>query len=202
MKVVNVPQVQVVENTIEIPQLQTMEKIFDIPDIQSVQSTQTSESLDIITPAPKEFVEAVLHEIYEELCRDDLEEVCYVARMNRKRLWRSVWHGCSTPSDASKSERSWRRLSKCLCYGGEFDEMKRTRAYCGMFDDEDDIFVRCQGPDCSLRSADFELPGCSRTLRGCFGSLRRCTVAELSMVPPAKLVTVIGVEVSDSAVFG
>ena len=69
--------------------------------------------------------------------------------------------GRSTPSDASKSERPWRRLSKCLCYEEEFDEMKRTCAYCGMFEDEDDILVRCQGPNCSLRSADYELPGCS-----------------------------------------
>ena len=35
---------------------------------------QTFESLDVITPAPMEFVEAALHEIDEELCRDDLEE--------------------------------------------------------------------------------------------------------------------------------
>ena len=46
--------------------------------------------------------------------------------------------------------------------------MKRTCAYCGMFDDDDDILVRCQGPDCSLRSADYEIPG---------------AVEELSMVP-------------------
>ena len=37
--------------------------------------------------------------------------------------------------------------------------MKRTCAYCGMFEDEDDILVCCQGPNCSLRSADCELPG-------------------------------------------
>ena len=80
-------------------------------------------------------------------------------RMNRKRLRRRVWHGCSSPSDVSKSERSWRRLSKCLCYEVEFDEMKRTCAYCGKFEDEDDILVRCQGPNCSLRSVDYELPG-------------------------------------------
>ena len=112
VKVVHVPQVQVVEKTIEIPQLQTIRKIVDIPEIQSVQSTQTSETLDIITPAPKEFAETVLHEIEEDLCRDDLEEICYVARMSRKRIWRRVWHGHSTPSDASKSERSWRMFSK------------------------------------------------------------------------------------------
>ena len=93
VKVVHVPQVQVVEKTIEIPQLQTIGKIVDILEVQSVQSTQTSESLDIITPAPKEFVETVLHEIDEDLCRDDLEEICYVARMSRKRIWRRVWHG-------------------------------------------------------------------------------------------------------------
>ena len=138
------------EKTIEIPQLQIIEKIVEIPEIQTIQCTQTSESLDTITPAPKEFVEAALREIDEELCRDDLEEICYVARMSRKRIWRCVWHGRSTPSDASKSERSWRRLSKCLCYEEEFDEMKRTCAYCGMFEDEDDILVRCQGPGLQL----------------------------------------------------
>ena len=79
--------------------------------------------------------------------------------LSRKRIWRCVWHGRSTPSDASKSQRSGRRLSKCLCYEEEFDEMKRTCAYCCMFEDEDDILVRCQGPDCSLRSVDYELPG-------------------------------------------
>ena len=79
--------------------------------------------------------------------------------MSRKRIWRCVWHGRSTLSDATKSERTWRRLSKFLCYEEGFAEMKRTCAYCGMFDDEDDILVRCQGPDCSLRSADYEIPG-------------------------------------------
>ena len=96
-----------------------------------------------------EFAEAALHEIDEEICRDDFEELSYVARMSRKRLWRRVWHGCSSPSGASKSERSWRRLTKRLCYEEEFDEMKRTCAYCGMFETEDDILVRCQGLDCS-----------------------------------------------------
>ena len=37
--------------------------------------------------------------------------------------------------------------------------MQRACACCGMFEDEDDILVCCQGPDCSLRSADYELPG-------------------------------------------
>ena len=104
-------------------------KLFNAPKLPRV--------LDIITPAPMEFVEAALHEIDEKLCRDDLEEICYVARMSRKRIWRCVWHGRSTPSDASKSERSWRRLAKCLCYEEEFDEMKRTCAYCGMFEVEE-----------------------------------------------------------------
>ena len=113
---------------------------------------------EYITPSPMEFVGA-LHEIDEEFCRDDFEELCYVAHMSRKRLWRGVWHGCSSPPGASKSERTWRRLSKRLCYEESFDEMKRTCAYCGMFEDEDDILVRCQGPDCSLRSADYEIPG-------------------------------------------
>ena len=63
-----------------------------------------------------------LHEIDEEICRDDFEELSYVARMSRKRLWRRVWHGCSSPSGASKSERSWRRLSKRLCCEEGFDE--------------------------------------------------------------------------------
>ena len=139
VKVVHVPQVQVVEKTIEIPQLQTIEKIVDIPEIQTL--------------------EAVLHEFDdEELCFDDFEEICYMTRMNRKRLWRRVWHGCSSPSDASKSERSWRRLSKCLCYEDEFDEMKQAPTVVGLR--MKTIFlVRCQGPNCSLRSVDYELPG-------------------------------------------
>ena len=70
---------------------------------------------EYITPAPM-------------LCRDDLEKLCYVARMSRKRIWRCVWHGRSTPSDAPKSERSWRKLPKCLCYEEVFDEMKRACA--------------------------------------------------------------------------
>ena len=37
--------------------------------------------------------------------------------------------------------------------------MKRTCAYCGRFEDEGDILVRCQGPNCSLRSVDYELSG-------------------------------------------
>ena len=37
--------------------------------------------------------------------------------------------------------------------------MKRTRAYCGMFEDDDDLLlVRCQGPVCSVRSVDYEIP--------------------------------------------
>ena len=62
--------------------MQTIEKVVDILEIQTL--------------------EAVLHEFDdEELCCDDLEEMCYMTRMNRKRLWRRVWHGCSSPSDAS-----------------------------------------------------------------------------------------------------
>ena len=98
-----------------------------------------------ITPAPMEFVEAALHEIDEELRHDETDELCYVVRMSQKRIWRRVWHSRSNPSDASRSERSWRRLSKRLCYEEGFDEMKRACAYCGMFEDEDDILVRCQG---------------------------------------------------------
>ena len=65
VKVVHVPQVQVVEKTIEIPQLQTIEKIVDIPEIQTL--------------------ETVLHEFDEELCCDDLEEICCLTRMSRQR---------------------------------------------------------------------------------------------------------------------
>ena len=112
---------------------------------------------EYLTLAPMEFAEAALHEIDEEICRDDFGELSCVARMSRKRLWRRVWHGCSSPSGASKSERSWRRLSKRLCYEEGFDEMKGTCACCGMFEDEDDILVRCQGPNCSFRSTDYEI---------------------------------------------
>ena len=41
---------------------------------------------EYITPAPMEFVEAALHEIDEEQCRDDFEELSYVARMSRMLL--------------------------------------------------------------------------------------------------------------------
>ena len=173
VKVVHVPQVQVVEKTIEIPQLQTVEKIVDIPEVQTLEAglheiddeERCCDDLEEIcyvarmSRKRKESVETGLHEIGEDLCRVDFEEICYVARMSRKHLWRRVWHDCSSPSDASKSARSWRRLSKCLCYEEEFDEMKRTCAYCGRFEDEDDILVRCQGPNCSLRSVEYELPG-------------------------------------------
>ena len=80
-----------------------------------------------------------------------------MVRVSQKRIWRRVWHSRSTPSDASKSERTWRALSARLCCKQEFDEMKRACAHCGMFEDEDDILVRCQGPDRSLRSADYEM---------------------------------------------
>ena len=77
--------------------------------------------------------------------------------MTRMRIWRRVWHSRSTPSDASKSERSWRRLSKRLCYEECFDEMMRTCSHCGMFEEDDDILVQCQGPECSLRP--YGIPG-------------------------------------------
>ena len=79
-----------------------------------------------------EFVEAALHEIDEELCRDEMDELCYVVRMSQKRIWRRVWHSHSTPSDASKSEGTWRALSTRLCCKEEFDEMKRACAYLGL----------------------------------------------------------------------
>ena len=114
----------------EITQFQTIEKIVDIPETQTL--------------------EAVLHEL--ELGCYDLKEISYTACLDRKRIWRRVWHSSPTPTDASKSERSWRRLSKRLCYEEGFEEMKRTCAHCGMFvDDDDDILVPCQGPECRLR---------------------------------------------------
>ena len=67
---------------------------------------------EYITPAPKEFVEAGHYEIDEWQCCVDFKELCYV----RMRIWRRLWHSRATPSDASKSERSWRRLSKRLCH--------------------------------------------------------------------------------------
>ena len=70
---------------------------------------------EYITRALVEFVEAALHEIDEVLCHDEIEELCYVVRMSQKRIWRRVWHSCSSPSDASKSERTWRALSARLC---------------------------------------------------------------------------------------
>ena len=87
---------------------------------------------ECITLAPMEFVEAALHEIDEELCRDEMDELCYVVRMGQKRIWRRVWHSHSTPSDASKSEGTWRALSARLCCKEECDEMKRACAYLGL----------------------------------------------------------------------
>ena len=70
--------------------------------------------------------------------------------------------------------------------------------FCGMFEDEDDILVRCQGPDCSLRSADYEIPGvfhgrCAAVL-GFSGGARwqKCP-----WCPRAKPATMIGVDVPD-----
>ena len=71
--------------------------------------------------ATMEFVEATYHEIDEELFRDDLEELCQMTRVTRKRIWKYVWHGRSTPTHASKSARSWRWLSKCLGYEEVFE---------------------------------------------------------------------------------
>ena len=75
--------------------------------------------VEYISPAPMEFVEAALHEIDKEPCRDEIEELCCVVRMSQKRIWRRVWQSCSAPSDASKSERTWRALSARLCYEQE-----------------------------------------------------------------------------------
>ena len=57
-----VPQVQIVEKTIEIPQRQIVEKIVEIPEIWTIQGTQTSESLataPVRQAAPAETVEVV-----------------------------------------------------------------------------------------------------------------------------------------------
>ena len=67
-----------------------------------------------------------------------------------------------------------------------------------MFEDEDDILVHCQGPDCSLRSADYETLGvfhgrCAAALGHSGGAQwQNCT-----WCPLAKPATVIDVEVSD-----
>ena len=81
--------------------------------------------------------------------------------------------------------------------------MKRTCAYCGMFEDEDDILVRCQGPDCSLRSADSDIPG---VFHGrCVAALGHSGGARWQNCPwcPPKTfralpATVIGVDVSEN----
>ena len=77
----------------------------------------------------------------------------------------------------------------------------RTCAYCGMFEDEDDILVRCQGPDCSLRSTDYEIPG---VFHGrCAAALGHSGGARWQICPwcpRAKPATVIGVDVSDEDV--
>ena len=54
VKVVHVPQAQVVEKTIEIPQLQTIEETVDIPEIQTVQSTESLETAPVLEMAPAE----------------------------------------------------------------------------------------------------------------------------------------------------
>ena len=62
VQVVQIPQVPVVKKTIEIPQLQIIWKIVEIPEIQTVQSTQSSESLEttpVLEMAPAEIVEGV-----------------------------------------------------------------------------------------------------------------------------------------------
>ena len=57
-----VPQVPIVEKTIEIPQLQIVEKIVEIPELHAIQGTQTSESLGsapVRHAAPAELVDTV-----------------------------------------------------------------------------------------------------------------------------------------------
>ena len=117
-----------------------------------------------VTLSPVVEYDAALIEEYDacaehdlELGCYDLEEISYMVCMNRKRTWKRAWHSSPNPLDASKSERSWRRLSGRLCYEECFDEMKRTCAHCGMFEDDDDILVQCQGPECSLRP--YGIPG-------------------------------------------
>ena len=126
-------------------------------------------------------------------------------RMSQKRIWKRGWHSCSSPSDASKSERTWRALSARLCYEQGFDEKKRACAYCGMLEDEDDILVGCQGPDCSLRSADYELLGvfhgrCAAAL-GHSGGVRWQTCPWcLPTAFRAKLATMFMISVTEDAV--
>ena len=72
---------------------------------------------EYITPSPMEFVEAALHEIDEEFCRDDFEELCYVARMSRKRLWRRAsGMAAHLIRVSSKSERTWRMLFETFVF--------------------------------------------------------------------------------------
>merc|ERR1712135_264711 len=63
VQVMQVPQVQVVEKTVEIPQLQIVEKIVEIPEIQTVQGTQTSESLG--TAPVRQVAQAEIVEVVE-----------------------------------------------------------------------------------------------------------------------------------------
>ena len=64
------------------------------------------------------------------------------------------------------------------------------------FEDEDDILVCCQGPDCSLRSADYEIPGVFH--RRCAAALGHSGGARWQNCPWCpKPATLIGVDVSD-----
>ena len=74
--------------------------------------------------------------------------------------------------------------------------MKRTYAHCGMFEDEDDTLVCCQGPDCSLRSADYGVPGVFHgRCAAAWGHSRGARWQNCPWCP--KPATVIGVDDSD-----
>lgn len=86
----------------------------------------------------------------------DESEIGYRVRWSRGRAWGQAWHGWPSPSEASTSERSWRRISALLCCRAleGYDEMRRACDYCGAWEHDEDCLVACQGPDCSLRKAD------------------------------------------------
>ena len=49
-----------------------------------------------------EFVEAALHEIDEEFCRDDFDELCYVARMGTRCQVNLITPRCTCDGNVSR----------------------------------------------------------------------------------------------------
>ena len=133
-------------------------------------------------------------------CRDDFEELSCVARMSRKRLWRRVWHGCSSLSGASKSERSWRRLSKRLCFEEGFDKLSGRALIVACLRTKMTFWfvARDQTAACVRLT---EIPG---VFHGrCAAALGHSGGARWQICPwcpRAKPATVIGVDVSDEDV--